>query len=136
MPCLIAFSVTKLSIQSILMFFQVQELYLDDIFMEIGHTYGSSYTVDSAEETNLNLVARIVSHLHNSRPIDSGAILVFLTGWDEQDALNDLLVSLWSWSLEALCKEFPKTNLFSTKSLLNPMLPWLEQTKFDIRSGN
>ncbi len=73
--------------------FPVKEVYLDEIIRLINFPT-LPYELESTEETNLRLVAKLVHHIHNRNPIDSGAILVFLTGWDEQDEVSAHLVRM------------------------------------------
>ena len=73
--------------------FPVREVYLEEITRMVGFAT-SSYELESAEVTNLRLVAKLVHHIHTHTPIDSGAILVFLTGWDEQDEVSGYLVRM------------------------------------------
>ena len=72
--------------------FPVQEFYLAEIVRMINFTV-TSIPMLEMEDTNLNLVAKLVFHLHTKMTVGSGAILVFLTGWDEQDELYELLVN-------------------------------------------
>ena len=69
----------------------VTEMYLEQI-VEMLSFHSHSLSSLETEDTNLMLVAKLVHEIHNSEPIEDGAILVFLTGWDEQENLNGLLV--------------------------------------------
>ena len=69
----------------------VTEMYLEQI-VEMLSFHSHSLSSLETEDTNLMLVAKLVHAIHNSEPIENGAILVFLTGWDEQENLNGLLV--------------------------------------------
>ena len=71
--------------------FEVNEMYLEQV---LEMTSFDTSKVDALEsgDTNMKLVAKLVHQIHNDSPIGSGAILVFLTGWDEIDNLNNLLV--------------------------------------------
>ena len=69
----------------------VNEMYLEQI-VEMLSFHSHSLSSLETEDTNLMLVAKLVHEIHNSEPIEDGAILVFLTGWDEQENLNGLLV--------------------------------------------
>ena len=69
----------------------VTEMYLEQI-VEMLNFHSHSLTSLETEDTNLMLVAKLVHAIHNSESIEDGAILVFLTGWDEQENLEGLLV--------------------------------------------
>ena len=69
----------------------VTEMYLEQV-VEMLNFHSHSLSTLETEDTNLTLVAKLVHAIHNSESIEDGAILVFLTGWDEQENLNGLLV--------------------------------------------
>ena len=69
----------------------VTEMYLEQI-VEMLNFRSHSLTSLETEDTNLELVAKLVHTIHSSEAIETGAILVFLTGWDEQENLNARLV--------------------------------------------
>ena len=82
--------------------FLVKEIYLEDVVQMINFSSPSVSTLET-EDTNLNLVAKLVYHLHTQKSVGSGAILVFLTGWDEQDQLYELLVNKELFYLYVIC---------------------------------
>lgn len=48
---------------------------------------------ESSETLNLNSIAKLVRKIHQEHDIDSGAILVFIPGWDEISQLEFMLSS-------------------------------------------
>ncbi len=47
-----------------------------------------------AGNTNLNLVNNLIRHIHVTTQIESGSILVFLSGWEEQQRLFKIMVQV------------------------------------------
>jgi hypothetical protein len=47
-----------------------------------------------AAPTNLKLVNDLIRHIHTSTKIESGSILVFLSGWEEQQKLFKIMVQI------------------------------------------
>ena len=48
------------------------------------------------EDPNLKLVSDLIRHIHTSTKFKSGSILVFLSGWEEQQRLFKIMVQLHS----------------------------------------
>ena len=69
------------------------EDFIAPFLRDIEGTYSSrtisSLSSPSSEEMNLELVATLIHHIHVKN--DEGAILVFLTGWDDISKLHKLL---------------------------------------------
>ena len=68
--------------------YPVAEHFLDEISRAIGWR-ASPAGLDDDPDARADLVARVVAHLATATP--SGAILVFLPGWDEIMTVLDLL---------------------------------------------
>ena len=59
---------------------------------QYGVTHGSLlWRLENQEDVDHELIAKIVKHLHTTKPTDKKSILVFLPGWDSLQKLEDLL---------------------------------------------
>lgn len=66
--------------------FNIEVLYLDQILMETGYNTEEVYQVTNLrQEIDQQLLQHVIMHIHTHNPTD-GAILVFLTGY--QDIMN------------------------------------------------
>jgi HrpA-like RNA helicase len=59
------------------------------------HAYGNSaddiLDFENRDELDLDVIAKLVLNIHNDYDVDSGAILIFLPGWDEISKLGFFL---------------------------------------------